>query len=120
VKGFPARRVTSVYEIMGYDPASDAVAAMPVFTWDPVTDRFIFSGRGASYLLEEKIARARAIPKGRIKEIYDELELRSRFIDALVKKKVFEYDRVFKAVVMADNIGIENALKMLEENRLDI
>ncbi|MGC9186998.1 MAG: ATPase, T2SS/T4P/T4SS family [Fervidicoccaceae archaeon] len=120
VKGFPARRVTSVYEIMGYDPASDAVAAMPVFTWDPVTDRFIFSGRGASYLLEEKIARARALPKGRIKEIYDELELRSRFIDALVKKKVFEYDRVFKAVVMADNIGIENALKMLEENRLDI
>lgn len=120
VKGFPARRVTSIYEIMGYDPSSDAVAAMPVFTWDPVEDRFIFSGRGASYLLEEKIARARAIPKGRIKEIYDELELRRRFIDALVKRKVFEYDRVYRAVVTADQMGVENALKMLEENRLEL
>lgn len=120
VKGFPARRVTSMYEIMGYDPASDAVAAMPVFTWDPVEDKFVFSGRGASYLLEEKIARARAIPKGRIKEIYDELELRRRFIDALVRKKIFEYDRVFKAVVLADQVGVENALKMLEENKLDL
>ncbi|MEM3411202.1 MAG: ATPase, T2SS/T4P/T4SS family [Fervidicoccaceae archaeon] len=118
VKGFPARRVTYIYEIMGYDPASDAVAAMPVFTWDPVEDRFIFSGRGASYLLEEKIARAKAIPKSRIKEIYDELELRRRFIDELVRRKIFEYDRVFKAVTTADQIGVERALKELEEGRL--
>lgn len=120
VKGFPARRVTSIYEIMGYDPQSDAVAAMPVFTWDPVEDRFIFSGRGASYLLEEKIARARAIPKGRIREVYDELEVRKKFIEELVRRKVFEYDRVFKAVVLADQVGVESALKMLEENRLEI
>ena len=118
VKGFPARRVITVNEIIGYDPASDAIAAMPVFTWDPVEDRFLFAGRGASYLLEEKIAVMRGIPRKRIKEIYDELELRARFLQTLVDKKVFDYFQVYKAIVKAYSLGVEEALKRLEQDRL--
>lgn len=118
VKGFPARRVITVNEIIGYDPASDAIAAMPVFTWDPVEDRFLFAGRGASYLLEEKIAVMRGIPRRRIKEVYDELELRARFLQTLVDRKVFDYFQVYKAIVKAYSLGVEEALKRLEQDRL--
>ncbi len=111
VKGFPARRVIEIDEIIGYDPASDAIAAMPVFTWDPVTDKFMFAGRGSSYLLEEKIAVMRGIPRGRIAEIYDELEKRRRYIQFLVDNKVFDYDRVFSAIIYATRVGIDKALK---------
>jgi flagellar protein FlaI len=118
VKGFPARRVININEIIGYDPASDAIATMPVFTWDPVADRFLFSGKGSSYLLEEKIAVMRGIPRGRINEIYEELETRRRYIQDLVDLKVFDYDRVFKAVIYAENVGIEKALRDLESGRI--
>ena len=118
VKGFPARRVIEIDEIIGYDPQSDAIAAMPVFTWDPVTDRFIFAGRGASYLLEEKIAVMRGLPRSRIAEIYDELEMRRRYIQLLVDRKIFEYDKVFKAIIYASQVGIETALKRLEKDKI--
>ncbi len=113
IKGFLARRVIAINELMGYDPQSDAIAAMPVFTWDPVEDRFIFAGRGASYLLEEKIAVMRGIPRSRISEIYEELELRRQYIQLLVDKKVFDYDKVFRAVIFAEEVGIEEALRKL-------
>ena len=118
VKGFPARRVIEIDEIIGYDPASDAIAAVPVFTWDPVTDRFIFGGRGASYLLEEKIAVMRGLPRSRIVEIYEELEQRRAYLDLLVEKGVFEYPRVFKAIIYADLVGLENAIRNVREGRV--
>lgn len=118
VKGFPARRVIEIDEIIGYDPASDAVAAVPVFTWDPVSDRFVFGGRGASYLLEEKIATMRGLPRSRIIEIYEELDLRKQYLDLLVEKRVFEYPRVFKAIIYADMVGLENAIRNLREGKV--
>jgi flagellar protein FlaI len=118
--GLLARRVISINEIIGYDPMSDGIAAIPVFTWDPVNDRFIFAGRGSSYLLEEKIAVMRGISKKDIKLIYEELELRAEYLRLLVEKNVVEYPKVFKAIVMADRLGIEKALTELERGRLEL
>ncbi len=118
VKGFPARRVLEIDEIIGYDPSSGAIAAVPVFTWDPVRDKFVFSGRGASYLLEEKIATMKGIPRRNISIIYEDLELRSRFLQTLADRKVLDYFDVYRAIVRAYNIGIENALKRLERGDL--
>jgi flagellar protein FlaI len=87
---------------------------MPVFTWDPVTDKFLFAGKGSSYLLEEKLAVMRGLPKSKINEIYDELEMRKEYIQLLVDKKIFEYDRVFRAVIYAGQVGIEKALRDLK------
>ena len=117
-QGFLARRMIKLYELIGYDPSSDSILAVPVFVWEPSTDKFIFSGRGASYLLEEKIAVMKGIPRSRIKEIYDELELRRAFLEELIRRKVFNYWDVWKAVVKADELGIEEALKRLREGRL--
>jgi len=118
VKGFPSRRVIEIDEIIGYDPANNAIAAMPVFTWDPVLDKFSFAGKGSSYLLEEKLAVMRGLPKSRVSEIYDELEMRREYIQLLVDKKVFEYEKVFKAVVYASQVGIERALRELRSGSL--
>jgi len=114
VRGFPSRRVIEIDEIIGYDSANNAIAAMPVFTWDPVTDKFLFAGKGSSYLLEEKLAVMRGLPKSKINEIYDELEMRKEYIQLLVDKKIFEYDRVFRAVIYAGQVGIEKALRDLK------
>jgi len=39
------RRMIIIHEIIGYDPRTDSIASIPVFTWDPVTDTHRFSGR---------------------------------------------------------------------------
>ncbi len=117
-QGFLARRMIKLYELIGYDPSTDSILAVPVFVWDPSTDRFIFSGRGASYLLEEKIAVMKGIPRSRIKEIYDELELRRTFLEEMVRRKIFNYWDVWKAVVKADELGVEEALRRLRAGTL--
>ncbi len=117
-QGFLARRLIRLYEIMGLDPTTDSILAIPVFTWDPISDRFIFSGRGASYLLEEKIAVMKGIPKSRMKEIYDELDLRKEFLEELIRRKVFNYWDVWKAIVKADQYGVAEALKKLRRGEL--
>ncbi len=116
--GFLARKVIVINELIGYDPATDGIAAIPVFTWDPVNDKFVFAGRGASYLLEEKIAVMKGISKRNIKVIYDELDMRARYLRLLAEKNIIEYPKVFKAVVAADRLGIEKALRLLEEGKL--
>jgi len=116
--GVMVRRVVSVNEIVGYDPRSGAVIVIPVFTWDSVNDRFIFRGRGASHLLEEKIAPMRGISRINMNKIYEELEMRARFLRLLAEKKVFNYLDVWKTVVRAYELGIEEALRRLERGTL--
>ena len=118
--GLLVRRMTALYEIVGYDPNTDSVSAIPVFTWDPSTDKFIFSGRGSSYLLEEKIARLRGLSRRDYRLIYDELETRAAFLRELVERRVFDYFQVFKAVTRAESMGVERALSELRSGRLDL
>ncbi|MCE4621145.1 MAG: type II/IV secretion system ATPase subunit [Desulfurococcales archaeon] len=118
--GLLARRVITINEVIGFDPDTGGVAAIPVFTWDPISDRFLFAGRGASYLLEEKIAVMRGISRRDIKVIYDELELRAAYLRELVNRKIFDYFDVYKAVIAAERYGVEQALEMLREGRLQL
>ncbi|MGC9134149.1 ATPase, T2SS/T4P/T4SS family [Caldisphaera sp.] len=118
--GLLVRRQTSLYELVGYDPNTDQVSAIPIFNWDPSTDKFLFSGKGSSYLLEEKIARMRGLSRKNYGLIYDELDLRAKYLRELVNKKVFDYYKVFKAITIAESIGIENALKELVSGRLNL
>ncbi|ADM28443.1 type II secretion system protein E [Ignisphaera aggregans DSM 17230] len=117
-EGVMVRRVLSVNEIIGYDPKADAIIYVPVFVWDPVRDRFVFRGRGASHLLEEKIAVMRGISRVNMKKIYDELDLRAQFLRTLVEKKIFNYFDVWKAIVKTYELGIETALRRLERGSL--
>jgi|GEM_PF-130520 len=111
--GLLVRRVITVNEIVGYDPESDAISAIPVFTWDPATDQFRFAGRGSSYLLEEKIAVMKGISRRDIKLIYEELDLRAKYLRLLVDRNIVDYFKVFKAIVKAYQLGVEEAYKKL-------
>lgn len=111
--GLLIRRAIVINEILGYDPKTDSIATIPVFIWDPVTDTHRFSGRGSSYLLEEKIATMRGISRRDINFIYEELELRARFLRLLVNKNILDYYDVFKAIAKTYELGLEEAYKRL-------
>lgn len=98
MEGILVRRVISVNEVIGYDPRSDSVIYVPIFTWDPVKDVFTFRGRGTSYLLEEKIAVARGISRRNMNLIYEELDVRAKILRELINKKVFNYFDVFNVI----------------------
>jgi len=117
-EGFLARKLVKLYEVIGYYPQNDSIIAIPVFVWDPVNNKFIFSGRGTSYLLEEKIAVMRGIPRSRVKEVYDELELRASFINELVERKIFDYWDVWRAIIKVGEVGVEKALNLLRNGAL--
>jgi len=117
-RGLLVRRMISVYEILGYDPRTDSIAALPTFTWDPVSDTHRFAGRGASYLLEEKIAVMKGIPRKDINLIYEELELRAKFLKLLVEKGILDYFDVYRAVVKTYELGLEEAYRRLLRGNL--
>jgi len=116
--GQMVRRVTSVNEIVGYDPRNDSIVYVPVFTWDPVKDRFAFRGRGASFLLESKIAGMAGLSRLEIKRIYEELDLRAEFLRELVNRKILDYFKVWEAVKKTYEIPLEDALAKLRRGSL--
>ena len=75
--GKPARRLTSINEIISYDSVSDSFSFIEVFNWDPVTDTFHFRGYQNSYLLEYKLAPRRGLSHERRREIYKMLKQRA-------------------------------------------
>jgi flagellar protein FlaI len=113
-EGVLMRRVLSVNEIIGYDPKADAIVYVPVFVWDPTRDIFMFRGRGASYLLENKIAAMRGIARVNMKKIYDELDQRAYFLKLLVERKIFNYFDVWNAIVKTYEAGLETMIRRLE------
>jgi len=117
-EGIMVRRILSVNEILGYDPTSDSIIFIPVFNWDPVKDTFMFRGRGASFLLEEKIALRKGISRLEMRKIYEELNMRAEFLRELVNRKIFNYFDVWKAVVKVHELGLEEALRRLKKGRL--
>lgn len=107
------RRVISVNEIIGYDPVESRLQFIEVFAWDPANDSFIFRGMGSSYLFETKIALMRGIPAWRIRELYDELELRAKILDLLVKMEIFDYDELWEKIKWIYRVGLEEAYSKL-------
>ncbi len=114
-EGVMLRRVLSVNEIIGYDPKADSIIFIPIFTWDPVRDRFTFRGKGTSYLLEEKIGTMRGLSRRNMTLIYEELNLRAKILRELVNKKVYNYYDVFRTIVRIYNLIDERAKKSSKE-----
>ncbi len=96
----------SVSELIGYDSASDSFSFVEVFRWNPVEDKFEFTGNMNSYLLEYKIAPKRGIPPHRKRQIYDELERRSRILQALHGKGVTNFNALYRVLAKAYRDGL--------------
>jgi flagellar protein FlaI len=96
------RRVTSINEIVGYDPVNKSFSFIEVFRWNPANDTFEFPGYMNSFILEEKIALKRGIPPFKRKAIYTELKRRAKIFERLHKeKKVRGFNEVFQVLAEA-------------------
>jgi flagellar protein FlaI len=83
--GETVRRMLSINELVGYNPETQGFSFVEMFHWDPVTDSFEFTGRGSSFLLENKIATMLGIPEHKKAAIYLELDKRARILERLHK-----------------------------------
>jgi len=104
--GKPGRRLLSISEITGYDPASDAFSYVEVFRWNPVTDKHEFVGYQNSYLLEQIIAPRRGYTAATRRKIYDELEARSNVLRKLHEKGLTNFYDFFNVLSKAHREGL--------------
>ncbi|MEW5760397.1 MAG: type II/IV secretion system ATPase subunit, partial [Candidatus Thermoplasmatota archaeon] len=86
------RRVKSIVEIVGVEPDTNELITNTVYGWNPVEDKFIYSGH--SYLFE-KIRNAKNIT---IEQMNEELERRKDIIRYMVKINVKNYVEVARVV----------------------
>jgi len=103
--GRTARRITSVNEIVGYDSVSDSFSFIESFSWDPVEDKFTFSGYMNSYLLEEKIAPRRGIPRNDRRKIYDQVKMRAEVLRRMQEGNITNFYDVYAILSKAYREG---------------
>lgn len=113
--GRPIRRVLSINEIVGYNAGADSVMFIPIFTWDPATDTVTFRGRGSSNLFVSRLLLKRGMSRKDEGLLYDELEMRTAFLDALIRKKIFNYYEVYDHLVKTREVGLAKALEDLKK-----
>ncbi|MDN7012935.1 secretion system protein E [Methanoculleus sp. FWC-SCC3] len=107
-QGGTVRRMLSINELVGYDPETQGFSFMATFVWDPATDTFTFTGKGSSYLLENKIATMLGIPENRRSEIYDEVEKRARILERLHKAGYTQFWDLFHMTTKIKKQGLLN------------
>ena len=109
------RRVISVDEVIGYDAAEGTYNYIDIFTWNPQKDKHEFRGIGNSYLLEYKIAPRRGLAGRDIRKIYDELEMRAKILEKMVKYGIFDYYNVWKVISKIYFMPVEDALRRIDK-----
>ena len=100
------RRVTSVTELVGYDPSTQSFSYIEVFKWDPATDTFEFTGNMNSYLLEQKIAVKKGIPQNKVRKIYNELERRARILKKIHESGITGFYELFALLSKMEGEGV--------------
>ena len=86
------RRVVAVTEVVGHDARSDEIILNDAFKWDPVLDKFSFTGR--SKLFDKITQRFGTRPE----EIRREIDGRRTFLDWLVAKNIRTHTEVSNMV----------------------
>jgi len=107
-QGGTVRRMLSINELVGYDPETQGFSFMAAFVWDPATDTFTFTGKGSSYLLENKIATMLGIPENRRADIYDEVDKRARILERLHKAGYTQFWDLFHMTTKIKKQGLLN------------
>ncbi|MCD6243495.1 type II/IV secretion system ATPase subunit [Candidatus Bathyarchaeota archaeon] len=92
VNGKPARRVSTVTEIVGMDPKTKEILAHEVYKWDPKSDSFVYSGK--SYVLERHRERLGLTKK----EVENEIERRKAVLQWMVENNIRRYTEVAKVI----------------------
>jgi flagellar protein FlaI len=104
--GGTARRMLSINELVGFDPETQGFSFMAAFIWDPATDSFTFTGKGSSYLLENKIATMLGIPENRRADIYTEVDKRAKILERLHKAGYTQFWDLFHMTTKIKKQGL--------------
>ncbi|UCF49639.1 MAG: type II/IV secretion system ATPase subunit, partial [Thermoplasmatales archaeon] len=107
VKGRRVRRCKQVIEIIDIDPTTKEILTNEVFRWDPVEDKFIYTGK--SYVLEGIRARWDLSKE----EITNEIRTRAEILKWMDDNDV----RVFKEVAKAISGYADNPEEFLKKMR---
>jgi flagellar protein FlaI len=104
--GETVRRMLSVNELVGYNADTGGISFVEIFKWNPMNDTFEFSGKGASYLLENKIATLLGFPDHKKAEIYDEVDKRARILERLHKAGYDDFQDLFQMITKVKKEGL--------------
>ncbi len=100
------RRMISCNELVGYNAETQGFTFVQMFTWEPVSDTFVWTGKGSSYLLENKIATMLGIPDSRKAEIYLEVEKRAKILERLHKAGYTKFWDLFHMMTKIKKQGL--------------
>jgi flagellar protein FlaI len=87
VKNKRARRCKQIIEIIDIDPTTKEILTNEVFRWDPIEDKFVYSGK--SYILERIRAEKDISREGMISEIKN----RTMLLDWMNKNNIREFKK---------------------------
>jgi flagellar protein FlaI len=104
--GQTVRRMLSCNELVGYNAETQGFTFVQMFTWEPVSDTFIWTGKGSSYLLENKIATMLGLPDSRKTEIYLEVEKRAKILERLHKAGYVKFWDLFHMITKIKKQGL--------------
>ncbi len=91
VKNKETRRLRQISEIVNVTPEGIATTNTPLI-WNPADDKFYFKKDSKIF---EKICQRKGISR---QEMFDEFELRVKFLFALYKKKILDFESVQKEI----------------------
>jgi flagellar protein FlaI len=98
VKDKRARRCKQIIEIIDIDPTTKEILTNEVFHWDPIDDKFIYSGK--SYILE-RIRAEKDIPR---ETMITEIKNRASLLEWMNKNNIREFKKVATVIAQyADN-----------------
>jgi flagellar protein FlaI len=107
VKNKRARRCKQIIEIIDIDPTTKEILTNEVFRWDPIEDKFVYSGK--SYILERVRAEKDISREGMISEIKN----RTILLDWMNKNNIREFKKV--ATIIAQYV--DNASEVMKKIR---
>ena len=100
------RRMISCNELVGFNPETQGFTFVEMFTWEPISDTFIWSGKGSSFLLENKIATMLGMPDSKKAEIYLEVEKRAKILERLHKAGYVKFWDMFHMMTKIKKQGL--------------
>jgi flagellar protein FlaI len=100
------RRMISCNELVGFNPETQGFTFVQMFTWEPISDTFVWTGKGSSFLLESKIATMLGMPDSKKSEIYLEVEKRAKILERLHKAGYTKFWDLFHMMTKIKKQGL--------------
>ena len=104
--GKHGRRILSISEIISYEPVSNSFSFVEIFRWNPIDDKFEFTGFMNSYLLEQRIAPQRGISEKNRRQIYQEVDRRAALLQKLGEQGVNNFYELYRLLSKAQRQGL--------------